>query len=127
MPAKESNYCVDCGGKCRMNHITGIPGVRVVSPSRIFNGNLVGKPLTDRTIAKYEALGCYGAVMKLPAKTGSRCSHCNGTIKVKHRTWSYLPHDGYYCEPCVLQFRAQRDKEKELAARIRAAQKTDYI
>lgn len=125
---KPSSYCVDCDGPCRETRLHGIPRSRVGSGSKMFSGNVVGKNLTDRRIAKYQAEGKYGTpLFKAPEKTGARCQKCNGTKEVKHRDWSYLPSPGYYCSVCVDQFRKVRDKERELAARIRAAMKEDYI
>lgn len=123
---KPATYCIDCGGPCGMNHITGLPRVHVTSPSRIFNGNVVGKRLTNRRIEHYRVEGYYGGTMLLPT-TGPRCCQCQGTKNVKRREYNYLPKDGFYCEVCIDQHRASRDKQKELSARIRRAMKEDYI
>lgn len=127
MPTPQpSSYCIDCNGPCTAQHLTGIPRSRVSSPSRVFSGNVVGKKLTDRKIEHYRSEGHYAQMLSLPKKTGSRC-RCGSSKNVKHLTYGYLPSDGYWCEVCIDRFRKERDRARELSARIRAAMKEEYI
>jgi hypothetical protein len=60
--AKKANYCLDCHGPCRCTHqpITGTAYERPYhSPG--FTGTVVGRKLSNRTIAKYQSKGYYAS------------------------------------------------------------------
>lgn len=85
----------------------------------MFSGNVIGKALTDRRITYYQALGLLnGNGLVLPPITGPQCLLCPRTKNVRHRVVSFLP-CGNYCEICYTKARESRDREQELARRVR--------
>lgn len=82
----------------------------------------IGKVLTDRRITHYQALGLLmsnGLVLPpLPKNLGALCILCEGHREVRRRVVSFLP-CGNYCESCYIRARDSRDKERELARRVR--------
>ena len=93
-----------------------------------------GKRLTNRRIAQYQREGYYGEAARekalkvsrtLRAHAVFRCK-CGVSEEVRFLTYSYLPQSGYYCPRCLAQYRRQRDLERELKARYRAAAVEEY-
>ena len=93
-----------------------------------------GKALTNRRIAQYQREGWYGPAARERALKVSRTMRahavfrckCGVSEEVRFLTYSYLPQSGYYCPRCLAQYRRQRDLEKELKARYRAAAVEEY-
>lgn len=55
-----------------MPSISMNPRVRYVTPTKLFDGNIVGKPLSDRRIAYYAARGRYGSEYKEQQKNRTK-------------------------------------------------------
>src|SRR6266850_1302765 len=107
------------------------PGPCSTIPIRSTWKDAIGKTLTNRRIAKLMLEGHYGPVAReKQLKRGEfratkglifRCA-CGSTKDVRYLRYAYLPKPDNYCPICLAQHRNEKDRELELARRVRKTQ-----
>jgi hypothetical protein len=116
-------------------------GTRSFVPVRFpsnWRPNPAGKPLTNAKIAEYARMGRYGPEEKRKADYEFEQRHgirfciaklagCQVKGSFTKKAWDWLPKPGAYCQPCLAQLRAERDKEKNERKQWRENVKTEYV
>ncbi len=107
-----------------------VPGPCSNAPIRSTWRDAIGKPLTNRSIARYQNEGKLGGTPKQRSEPKSfvvfRCA-CGVKEEVRFLTYKYLPNSGYYCPRCLAQYRRQKELEQQLASRVRGVRDiTEY-